>query len=626
MRKFIEEVRWLPVLAAGLAAGGIWGAVSSWRTVAGNRYLDYELYRLALLTVRDHYNDRIVAVVLWLLVIAVTAALVRRIWRQWVSPVVSLRIHDPDGLARLAIFGASAAFFLVAGMVANKYFLPYRFAPVSLLADAVILLSTLALCRFAMRLRSRRMTWKLPGRLLGAFGVLGGMVLLLVNLAPLFGSVDLGSYQNVILISVDTLRYDGLGVNGSIVKESTPNLDRFAGMSVNFRDCTAQAPWTLPSHMSMLTSLYSQTHRMDTPKAWQGVVVDPAIVTLAEILRDRGYSTHAYTGGGFVGSQYGFSQGFESWQEGAIVETVSDVEEAIEDLQGSRFFLFWHTYEVHAPYTDLRYVDEFGGHLLIDSGKKELLRDYIANTELSPKRMVRFMQDIGLYNSTVARNLYLGDIAYMDEMVGRVLSRLEALGLLDETIVIFTSDHGEEFGEHNNKFYDSHSKVLFQEVVRVPLVVYFPNRDDLKGREVDTPVALVDIVPTVLEYLGVRGPAKVAGMNLLEALEDGPESERRSIFSETSFGGMRAVRKGRYKYIQNSCRQPCDGAEALYDIISDPGEQDNLIASEAQVAQALRAEIESYLEWGPRFLELEEKKATLDQKNLDRLKALGYLE
>ncbi len=596
------------------------------RTIASHRYLDLELNRLAALTARDQITGKTVAALLGVLLAVAAAVLLRQAWRQWISPLISFRVHDPERFARLAILGASAVVFLVVGLAVNKYLLPYRFAPISLLADAGILLVVLALWRLALRLYSRRMSWNLPRRFFGALGALVAVALVLVNLATLVGSVDLDSYPNVLLISIDTLRYDGLGVNGAIIEKITPNLDRFAEMSVNFRDCTAQAPWTLPSHMSMLTSLYSQTHRVDTPKAWSGVVVDPAIVTLAEILRNQGYSTHARTGGGFVGSRYGFAQGFASWSEEPEAGTASEIEKVLRGLKDSRFFLFWHTYEVHAPYTDLRYIEEFGGDVLIDDDKKERLREYIANTELSPKRMGHFLHQNGLHNATIARNLYLGDIAYMDEMLGQVLSRLETLGLRDKTIVVFTSDHGEEFGEHNDIFYDSHARVLFQEVVRVPLMIYFPDRVDLRGREVNSPVGLVDVVPTLLAYLGIDSPAKVSGINLLDVVADGSGLHERPIFSETSFGNMRAVRKGRYKYIENNCRQPCEGAEALYDVIADPGEEQNLIAAEARVVQDLRSELAGYLEWGPRFLELEEQKAILDRKNLERLKALGYLE
>ena len=442
---------------------------------------------------------------------------------------------------------------------------------------------------------------------------------------------------SVILISLDTLRADRLCGYG-YRRATSPHLDRFArDHGVVFRHAFANAPWTVPSHVSMLTAWLPSFHGVNQDfheyRAWAANqnprfrVLPDQIKTLPELLRQAGYLTGAFAN---LHPEIGFARGFASFvRREAVTEQLSLVSEWISLRKDAPFFLFLHTYEVHAPYRRAEFLTEYLDGSVVDELTPTLVgeKDYRA--------FLKFLRRNGLYRPELCSAMYDGGVAYADRCLGRLFAFLEKEGLLADTMIVVTSDHGEEFADHDpKKFYGNHGHTTYQEQLHVPLVIHYP-RDRWAGTKVTANVSLLDIVPTVLAEVGIKPESALQGLTL-HGLSDGTlsASAERSIISECTADGdeWKAVIQGRYKYVavlekaHDSRVTPLHNLleEMLFDLQSDPGEKTNLAESLPAVTDRLRAELEQVLEQaGTTFVD--NPTTELSPETLQRLKALGYV-
>ena len=453
---------------------------------------------------------------------------------------------------------------------------------------------------------------------------------LLAVLAALRAGAELEAWRaargpNLLLVSIDTLRADHLGAYGYDLPTS-PTIDaRLAGEGVTFTDVYSQSPKTTPSHMTLLTSLYPSVHGVEL---WQNGkpahVLNPAVHTLAEILKNAGYATAAFTGGAQIDPVRGFDQGFDLY-------TVSGQQRRARRWLGrhrwQRFFVFYHTYDVHDPYLPpdeyIRLFDpDYRGRVLdavhrlrAEGGMsvaawEGISRRFWDSVDRSDPRDVRFVE-----------RLYDAGIRRMDsETIRPLLDRLDQLGLARDTLVVFTSDHGEAFGEHGQFQHDD----LYAGTVRVPLVLRWPGRLPA-GLRIASRVRLIDVMPTILELLGVSAPPSLQGHSLTPLLHDaytGPGAE--GAVSEYSDGRLyESLRRGGLSYI-------VDGPEErLFDLVRDPAERQNVLATRPEEAAAMRAALEGWRRncralvplLGPRGGTIAPSDETAR-----RLRALGYME
>ncbi len=453
---------------------------------------------------------------------------------------------------------------------------------------------------------------------------------LLAVLAALRAGAELEAWRaargpNLVLVSIDTLRADHLGAYGYDLPTS-PTIDaRLAGEGVTFTDVYSQSPKTTPSHMTLLTSLYPSVHGVEL---WQNGkpahVLNPAVHTLAEILKNAGYATAAFTGGAQVDPVRGFDQGFDLY-------TVSGQQRRARRWLGrhrwQRFFVFYHTYDVHDPYLPpdeyIRLFDpDYRGRVLdaihrlrAEGGMSVaawagISRRFWDSVDRSDPRDVRFVE-----------RLYDAGIRRMDsETIRPLLDRLDQLGLARDTLVVFTSDHGEAFGEHGQFQHDD----LYAGTLRVPLVLRWPGRLPA-GLRIGSRVRLIDVMPTILELLGVPAPPSLQGQSLTPLLHDAyasPATE--GAVSEYSDGRLyESLRRGGLSYI-------VDGPEErLFDLVRDPAERQNVLATRPEEAAAMRAALEGWRRncralvplLGPRGGTIAPSDETAR-----RLRALGYLE
>lgn len=411
--------------------------------------------------------------------------------------------------------------------------------------------------------------------------------------------------KNVLLISLDTLRADRLGCYG-YERSTSPFLDQLAASGVRFEAVTAPATKTAPSHMSMFTGMHPGVHGVRNYYGAEGTAAAPGLPTLPEMFRGNGYQTAAFTGGGMMSGELGFARGFEVYDDGGggaprVFGKVSDWLGARVALDDPRpFFLFVHTYEIHDPYTPpaewaARFTSPYEGP--VDATRVEFPENYAELWKTDPEFYERVQERFwGNYRGGNADDvryiseLYDAGIAYTDDLLRQLFAELVALGLDEDLVVILTSDHGEEFGEHGQLTHQS----LYQEVLHVPLLVRLPD-GARAGEVVAQPVQGADLTPSLSALLGLDPPFDVPwqGRSWVPALL-GEEQEPWPSWAEiaTPSNDERSLRWGRIKRIAR------DGGEVeLYDLGFDPGEEfdavENTVDLERHLAELMQAEARS---------------------------------
>ncbi len=437
------------------------------------------------------------------------------------------------------------------------------------------------------------------------------------------------SPKNVVLIVVDTLRYDHLGSYG-YPRETSPALDRFASEGARFEHAYASAPWTKPSIASMFTGLHANSHSV---LALEDMLPDSAN-TLAEELTAAGYRAGAVISQALIGSEYNYQQGFEYFLEDhaqghLYVSTPAVTEQAIAlldelTLEPRPFFLFVHYFDPHYFY--LRHPEyDFAGE--------------------RPER-IRWSGGItGLRNLEPAANAeerrflidaYDEEIRFTDAGIGELLDALRDRKLYDDSLIVFTADHGEEFFEHG---WLGHSVGITEELVHVPLIIRLPC-GEAAGELIKTPTSLVGLSPTILEILGIeptvrsfREPSFAPLIHEERAAAKGfvPESVyfevdfERLLESEQmkSFASVhqQAIRVGQFKLVMDEQSEEFK----LYDIAEDPKEDHDLSAEKPEIVQSLVLLLRKKMASLAKH-RLEPERREITPEETEMLRGLGYVE
>lgn len=477
--------------------------------------------------------------------------------------------------------------------------------------------------------------------------------------------------HNVLLISIDTLRADRLGCYG-YKAPTTPMIDALARDGVVFEHAISSSPWTTPAHISMMTSLYAESHGVYAyPKPG---VLDPKVVTLAEILRAQGWRTAGFTEGGYAKGGTGLAHGFEefpSWphdEEGFIsheldpsrlIENAVRARSWLDEHGHERFFLFFHTYEPHfeyqppaqflaevAPWLDLASENEklakaiatWNQGRALSAGQKGVLIRHQFQGDLHSNKIRhadRLLSMLGSFSEkrwsrspTYAADLrylnalYDAEVRFADEVIGSIVSKLEEMDLLEETLVIVASDHGEGLMERGVLQHGIH---MHTELLHVPLVVRFPERANAQVRY-SGQVRSVDILPTILDWIGLPVPHQAQGQSLLSLLGRGGEGLSAFAQGVVVSGGetdLRMYSQGRWKFLHDSRT----GVEALFDVEADPRELVNVIAkADPQLVADLRKALEGVdAENRARAAMFDVAPGELSEREIERLEALGYV-
>ena len=393
---------------------------------------------------------------------------------------------------------------------------------------------------------------------------------------------------NVLLISVDTLRADHVGVYGAAFR--TPHIDALGKRGVIFEKTVSHVPITLPSHTSLLTGSYP---------IWNGVRDNGAFrlakehETLSEMAEKAGYRTAAFVGSFALDSRFGLDQGFELYDDfygdsseldefgiserpaGAVLEPAL---EWLRKPSRQPFFAFVHLYDPHAPY--------------------------------APPAP---------FSSEYRDDLYSGEIAYVDAALGKFWDALAREGLLDNTLVVFTADHGEALGEHGEA---THGMFAYESTLRVPLILVWDGV--LPPRRVATRVRLIDVAPSVTELMGLPPLATHQGESLVPLITGAESADRESYFEAMAFNlnrnwaPLRGLYRGSHKFIDLPIPE-------LYDLTKDPGETKNIIGSRAATAREMRDALEKLIAESSTEASRSIQRTAVDPETMKRLETLGYL-
>jgi arylsulfatase A-like enzyme/tetratricopeptide (TPR) repeat protein len=395
------------------------------------------------------------------------------------------------------------------------------------------------------------------------------------------------SNLNVLLITMDTTRADRLGCYG-YKRARTPNLDGLAAKGVEFLNVYCQAPLTTPSHCSILTGTYPLYHQVHNNGSY---ILSSEVVTLAEALKDKGFATAAFVSSFTVDSRFGLDQGFEVYddrfaesQAFKALNSERKAEKTFEPFsrwlgqnQAQPFFCWVHFYDPHLPY-----------------------------------------DPPAPFNIEFADSLYDGEIAYMDEYIGKTIEALREKNILAKTLVILAGDHGEAFGE---KVEAGHGVFLYDGTMKVPLIFYAENYLP-SGLVIRPRVRLIDIMPSVLDMLNIPVNKDVQGVSLLPYIS-GKKKDDLSSYIETYFprenygwSELIGLVDGEWKYIKAP-------KEELYNLEADPEETRNEIGQANKVALEKRARLEDVIGKYSSGITAEKKELTAEER--EKLRSLGYV-
>jgi len=441
---------------------------------------------------------------------------------------------------------------------------------------------------------------------------------------------------NVLLISIDSLRADHLSSYG-YARKTTPSIDRIASEGMLFEQHMSSSSWTLPGHASLFTSLPDSIHgAFETNRR-----IPEALHTLAERFHDAGYKTQGFFAGPYLHPSFGFGQGFDSYIDCASYADEID-NRPLEDWLGKKeverksheditnprvyaawqkwlagrgegaFFTFVHLWDVHFDYLppapfDKQFDADYSGQVTGEN----FFTDPNINAAL-PERDKQHI--IALYD---------GEIAWTDSFIQKIRDDLERAGLLENTIIAITADHGEELFDHGGK---GHRMTLYDEVIHIPLVLRYPAQLP-KGVRIPAQTSSVDVGPTLLELAGLPAATDVLGTSLVHFARDPASAHPRRAVSElTSVGrNMRAVRSLDYKLIDDVARD----AHYFFDLQQDPAEKSGSSDFESELGKRAVAgyttevqRMEAFLNSHPPLVE----NSVVPEKIKGALEHLGYTE
>lgn len=428
------------------------------------------------------------------------------------------------------------------------------------------------------------------------WGVVGGIILIAFAgwfFFPLhkIEKVKRTSDVNILLITLDTTRADRLGCYG-YEKAETPNLDFLARNGVRFENVYCQVPLTTPSHCTILTGTYPLFHQVHNNGLYR---LPSQIETLAEILSKREFETAAFVASFTVDSRFGLDQGFEVYDDTFVEDQAfkglnserkaekvyQSFVKWLENRRRDLFFCWVHFFDPHLPYNPPPpYKDKFD------------------------------------------ERPYDGEIAYMDEHIGKILEILRSKNLLENTLLVLAGDHGEAFGEKEER---GHGIFLYDETLRVPLIFY-AEKYLPKGLVIKSRVRLIDVFPTILDFLNIPIPREVQGEPLIPCIQ-GRRKKDLTTYIETYFpfenygwSPLIGLVDGEWKYIKAP-------KEELYNLKHDPNEERNLIEIKSKVAQKERKKLEEIIaQYSSKISVTEAAKRVLTREEKEKLRSLGYVD
>ncbi|HWP93816.1 MAG TPA: sulfatase [Thermodesulfobacteriota bacterium] len=617
--KYLIETLTL-IFVLGLAGGVILGLLRGWK------YLSHGLYLVSLDFLKLSINESILIAFLLVVLYLFSLFVLERITKNTkVSCFVSgglscipfflffgYRINKAGGINWSNLFTTDALIFNLK--------LGLGFVVIWLLVSAVLFLWT----------KSRILKTSPAGIRMAALFL--GVIVIVNLIPPVVYRFHEPRSPNVVLILVDALRADHLSCYG-YNRNTTPNIDKFSKDAVIFTQAISQSTFTRTSIASLFTSLYPYQHGVYKGEVDAAAVGDDAAnpvtsdalskeeTTIAEALLKNGFLTTAWVQNAQLRSFLGFGQGFMEYDEpaGSIENINKKVVKWIDKMgRNHPFFAYIHYLDLHDPYIPKPPYDTLYGEYS-DLYSRVNVRDSAEWTKF--RRAIKF-NHMKLERKDLDQLIayYDGQLNYIDAQIGLLLEELKRSGLYDNSLIILTSDHGDGFMEHG---FISHSTVPYDELLKVPLIIKFP--DSLYGgKVVNNQVRLIDIMPTILDFLKLNIDSEVTGFSLLAYFDDNHDFDGKFpeyAYSEfvSAMTTATSVRSGKFKYINIQGKE-----DEFYDLSVDPQEKNNIIdvVSPAKVEEFRRVA----LDIAKKRKEKESTEVVIDKDTIEDLKALGYIQ
>ncbi len=458
------------------------------------------------------------------------------------------------------------------------------------------------------------------------------VILLFISLVSLYvylKSTKRSHYFNVILITIDTLRSDHLGCYG-YKRDTSPNIDKLAKEGILFTQAISQSSWTIPSISSLITSAYPHVHKF----ADLNVYLDPFYPDLSFLFKKEKYYTGFIRSNGLLVNLSGIFNFFDELSKNEFELKADEVTRMstgfLKKNKNKRFFLWLHYFDPHGPYKppapyDRKYINDalYKQHNCIPIS--DIKKPGYFDKYFDPGRIPQYVAEDNITDMEYYIAQYDGEINFVDKQIGILLNVIKKLGLDKRTLIILTADHGEYLGEHN--VYFSHT-LLYDEVIRIPLIIKCDNMLPA-GKIFDKQVGLIDIIPTIFGFLGIKTDIKMEGINLIPfILKKDLPFPREAIFSELFVGAenpstVKAIclRTKKWKLIYHLIAKDY----RMYNLESDSKELNNIAKKEKRQFIFLKTELDNWMN-NMRVSQIKTAIKPLDEKTKEKLRSLGYLQ
>ncbi len=670
--------RFIAWLCVGFVISSGVGLFKAGRGISSHRHIDYGMDNLAINLLQVSLNKWVLGfLVIFMLVVIFSIML--RLGGKWVHKnLVAVQIVDRNrALAFFLSILLSIAFFFWYGpwILMRKYLLMHsvsaflhsiydylvyffniRALPKGLL---IVIISCLIIVGFGWIFAKIRISDVLcsvgkifTSRWTTILAVLMLMVCGFVNVYAKFviGRNDLG-HKNVIMISIDTLRADHMGCYGYF-RNTSPYMDNIARRSIFFENAFVPWPITAPAVTSVFTSQYGHTNGVTRIAPYQ--YLENNLLLLAEILSNEGFSTEAIVTNSTIGKKSNTHQGFDVFVEAPMADAKSVNKKAFKAVErlkqmqqdGKPFFFWVHYIDPHGNYTPPEFRNDFINDRYYDPSEHFKFREQLEAVEIdqekdiSPyerQRRAAVRRPIGTglpglvdkLTTEVAYHvaMYDAEIRFVDHQIEILLNRLKEEGLLENSIIVLWADHGESLGDHN--YYFGHGRFPYNACLKIPFMIIHPEYHPSK---INIPVSLLDLTPTLLDFLDIKQPLLFEGTSLVPLI-DGKKREQVDIFAESghAIDFQKIMIRGDWKliYIPDAHdRSEMQGKHfELYNLSLDPDETQNLSESNQQVLKEMKKSLFVWMDsWKESSMGLDVQKVEYSREDLEKLRSLGYVK
>lgn len=621
----------LKVLLLGVFVGLIFGLVRASLLILSHAYFNYGLYNLILLELTNNINIGVISALIISLTFLLLAFLLSIIWRKFLFSFFEIKISTKKNLTPL-VKGFSLVFILIYLSFQTLKFIKnpdydLQFLLIQSLIIACIIFLSLRIEKMASQSMKQKLIYFYKSIRIKTAAVIIFSFLASINIITigqkLFSS---SSKPSVLLIVADALRADHLGCYG-YDRATSPQIDEFAANALIFEQAMSNSPWTKPSMGSLFTSKYPHEH---WAFHWTDNLSDKSL-TLAEVFKNWNYATYAFQTNPAITEKHNFRQGFQYYKEIVLEKAdivTSNFNAWIQKHRKKPFFAYLHFMDTHVPYNAPQEFSQIFG-----------LKD---NTVFTPGGFqtidVRVLSEIGLseHDKQNILSLYDGAIKYFDYNFGKIIDNLRKLGILNNTIIILTADHGEEFWEHGGF---AHGHTLYNEVLQVPLIIDYSSH--LPSKRIESYVQLLDLFPTILDIAGIQNDFEFRGNDLIPSVLSNKDINREIFFEGILYGAeKKGILKDGWKLIDNTGLKYDDTFDPIGDIMKyrypeykkgfepyntnlDPQEKRNLEKNYPLIASRLKGYLKRF---NITSIQFKSQRKTELEKKLKDFKSLGYIK